>query len=131
MCINPSQTFGTTSKELFAIIRERYPEGLHAEVGAEEDSDGGLTPPLCAPPEDQEDDYIVDYALPKNVLDLHEGWNELNVADGKAVISSCVPDAKNGYSIAFSIRRADAPKAGFRVKPAQMDMDDNDETLME
>ncbi|OIW23766.1 hypothetical protein CONLIGDRAFT_686001 [Coniochaeta ligniaria NRRL 30616] len=91
MFVDPLQPFSKTTDELLDILRERYPDGLHAS------RDSPTTVPV--PAKDQQ--VHVAYALLKAPSDPSQGWRNLRIAGDEKPADKNI---KNNSVIAFVLQ---------------------------
>lgn len=124
MLIDPDEPFNTITKELLDLLRDRYPDGLSAIVGDPKK--------LAIPAEEDEEDFVIDYGVPLNPLDLEEGWTDLDISSDLDTVSS--KNLPEGATLAFIIRGVNETKRNFVVEPPTSGLADEegegDDTMM-
>lgn len=91
MFVNPLQPFSKITDELLSILRERYPDGLHAS------RDSPVTTPV--PAEDQQ--VHVSYAVLKTPSDPSQGWRNLCITGDEKPVDKNI---KNNSVVAFVLQ---------------------------
>ncbi|KAK3693285.1 hypothetical protein B0T22DRAFT_37302 [Podospora appendiculata] len=112
--VDPDWTFSHVTKELLAILRERYP--------------GGLTPSLDEPQAravpDSDAEVSIVYGVFKNVNDPSQGWKKLNAKDKDTVAGKKLTDQS---VVAFALLDSDADEEDVQFDVVLPTLDDEDE----
>lgn len=93
--------FSEITKELLAVLRERYPAGLTTAI---------------APPKTTEisDDATLAYAVLTIPNDISKGWKQLKVGDGKSTPTKL--GLKNNSLVAFAVVEDEDDEVEFEVE---------------
>lgn len=94
-----SGTINDLTKQLLAVLRDRYPNGL---------LDYPLSPPAVKVPKEDETNYRFAYATPRNPRAMDGNWTLLS--DHKQKLSQVSPRLRDNSIIAFLIVRDGEPE---------------------
>ena len=94
-----SGTIDDLTKQLLTVLRERYPDGLH---------DYAMRPEVVKVPKEDESNFRIAYATPRNPRVMDGNWTLL--ADHTLKLSQVSPRLRDNSILAFLIVRDGEPE---------------------